>query len=74
MFNTETNFKVRENRLRRTAVRYGMNLQKSRRRDPQARDYGTYRLVDVRTNVAIPSVSRDGYDLTIDEVGRWLGI
>ena len=38
--------KVRENRLRRMASRQGLQLLKSRRRDPRALDYGTYWLVD----------------------------
>ena len=38
--------KIRENRLRRMAERQGVKLQKSRRRDPHALDYGTYRLID----------------------------
>lgn len=42
--------KVRENRLRRAAERQGLQLQKSRRRDPRAWDFGTYSLVSVRTN------------------------
>ncbi len=37
--------KVRENRLRRWAEDQGCKLEKSRRRDPRAKDYGTYRLV-----------------------------
>jgi hypothetical protein len=37
--------KVRENRLRRWAEDQGYKLEKSRRRDPRAKDYGTYRLV-----------------------------
>ena len=37
--------KVRENRLRRWAEGQGYTLEKSRRRDPRAKDYGTYRLV-----------------------------
>lgn len=37
--------KVRENRLRRMAVRQGFRLVKTRRLDPLALDYGTYRLV-----------------------------
>ena len=36
--------KVRENRLRRWAEGQGYRLEKSRRRDPHAKDYGTYRL------------------------------
>ena len=36
--------KVRENRLRRMAERQGLQLVKSRRRDPRALDYGEYHL------------------------------
>ena len=36
--------RVRENRLRRKAARQGYKLHKSRRRDPLATDYMTYRL------------------------------
>lgn len=41
----ENDEKVRENRLRRKAERQGYKLVKSRRRDPDATDYGTYQLV-----------------------------
>lgn len=37
-----TDEKVHENRLRRMAERQGLALQKNRRRDPRARDYGLY--------------------------------
>lgn len=37
--------KTRENRLRRMARRQGLDLQKSRRRDPRALDYGGYQLI-----------------------------
>jgi hypothetical protein len=43
---SSTEQKVRENRLRRMASRQGLQLMKSRRRDPRALDYGTYWLVD----------------------------
>jgi hypothetical protein len=43
---SSTQEKVRENRLRRMAARQGLQLVKSRRRDPRALDYGTYWLVD----------------------------
>ena len=39
--------KVRENRLRRMAERQGLELRKSRRRDPRAKDYGRWYIVDV---------------------------
>lgn len=38
--------KVRENRVRRMAERQGLQLIKSRTRDPRALDYGSYMLLD----------------------------
>lgn len=43
---TSTDEKVRENRLRRMAARQGLALHKSRRRDPYAKDFGLYWVVD----------------------------
>ena len=62
--------KVRENRLRRMAERQGLQLQKSRRRDPLAWDFGTYQLVDVRTDevVAYEVTMEQGYGLDLDEI------
>jgi len=54
--------KVRENRLRRMADRYGFRLIKSRSRDPRAVDFGLYALIDVRT----------GGSITPAIAGRWL--
>jgi hypothetical protein len=47
-----TEEKVRENRLRRMAERQGLRLEKSRRRDPRALDYGSYALFDLETGDA----------------------
>ena len=44
----DPDLKVRERRLRRMAARQGYKLHKSRRRDPRAKDYGTYRLVPAK--------------------------
>lgn len=41
---TDTAYKTRENRIRRVAERRGLTLTKTRRRDPQAVDYGHYYL------------------------------
>ena len=46
------NERVRENRLRRAAHRQGLQLVKSRRRDPRALGYGTYQLLDGNAVVA----------------------
>lgn len=64
--------KIRENRLRRMAERQGLQLQKSRRRDPRALDYGTYQLVDVQTSGLVAYGRQSGYGLTLDEVEREL--
>lgn len=60
--------KVRENRLRRMAERQGLQVLKSRRRDPRASDYGTYMLVDPRSNAVVASGAQSGYGLTVDDL------
>jgi hypothetical protein len=45
--------KTRETRLRRMAERQGLALRKSRRRDPLAKDYGLYWVVDPDAGQAI---------------------
>lgn len=62
----DTSEKVRENRLRRMAERRGFKLVKSRRRDPQAIDYGTYELVDAELNVVA------GGPMTLDGIEQQL--
>lgn len=42
---TAQELKVYENRIRRAAERQGLRLEKSRRRDHRAPDYGKYRLL-----------------------------
>lgn len=61
--------KVRENRLRRAASRQGLGLQKSRRRDPRALDYGGYWLFDISTNGL---VAGGEWGMSLDEVEEWL--
>ena len=61
--------KVRENRLRRKARRQGLMLSKSRRRDPDALDYGLYSIINPHHGGAIHThgvISE--YSLTLDEV------
>ena len=38
--------KVRENRARRAVARRGYRLEKTRRRDPNAYDYGSWRITN----------------------------
>jgi len=56
---------VRENRLRRMAERQGFRLEKSRRRDLRAVDYGTFAIVRGAETVAGPG-------LTVEEVEQFL--
>ena len=60
---------VQENRLRRIAKRRGFRLQRSRRRDPQALDYGKYWLIDARHG---GSVFADEWGVELDAVEEWL--
>ncbi len=61
-------YKVRENRVRRAAERQRCTLVKSRRRDANAWDYGTYMLVDSQTNGAILQ------NASLDDVQDWLDL
>jgi hypothetical protein len=47
--NMERATKLRENRLRGMAKRYGLRLEKSKSRDPSAIDYGLYALIRPET-------------------------
>jgi hypothetical protein len=55
------------------AERQGFALQKSRRRDPRAYDYGTYMLTDPDTN-SVVATGEDGrgYGLTLNAIEAWL--
>lgn len=67
-----TSLKVTENRLRRAADRQGLQLVKSRRRDPRAVDYGTYMIVDQRTNAVVGYGLQSGYGLSLEAVEDYL--
>ena len=59
--------KVKENRLRRTAERRGLQLTKSRRRDPRALDFGKYWLSDASSALVSPEQG-----MNLDEVETFL--
>jgi len=61
-----------ENRLRRVLARRGYRLEKSRRRDQQAIDYGGYMIIETSTNSAILGASPHPYSATLDEVSKWV--
>ncbi len=62
--------KTRETRLRRAAQRQGLRLERSRRRDERALDYGRYWLINERPE---PHYVFGGeYGATIDEIEQEL--
>jgi hypothetical protein len=72
MAETDQEYKVRENRLRRMADRQGLALKKCPRRDPRAIGHGTYMLVDASTRAVVAMGFSDGYGLNLDEIEREL--
>jgi hypothetical protein len=64
----KTEDKVLENKLRRIAARRGLRLEKSRRRDPNAIDYGGYMLVDAYSNTVVAGATHHAYDCTLAEI------
>jgi hypothetical protein len=71
-----TTDKVRANRLRRMAARYGLRLVKSGRRDPRAPDYGLYALIDNRIGGAVNPACPEGHQFlcswSLADVERYL--
>lgn len=64
--------KVKENRLRRIAERRGMRLEKSRRRDPKAIDYGGYMLIDTAANAVVVGASPYSYSASLEDIENYL--
>ena len=65
--------KVTENRIRRMASRQGLKLEKSRRRDPHALGYATFRLRREDETLAAGREDRgEDYGLSIEQVEAWL--
>lgn len=63
--------KVRENRLRRKLDRMGYRLAKSRRRDPDAVDYGCYAITNPSNHV-VWGAGNGWFSLNLDEVEEWI--
>jgi hypothetical protein len=62
-----------EIKLRRAAARQGLMLQRHRARDPYHILYGTWQLVDARTNEVVWSADdEDGYGLDLSQVAECL--
>lgn len=69
----EVKEKVRENRLRRVlARRWAYSLVKSRRRDPQALDYGRYRIVDENNCLVAGNLYGRPSSMSLEDVEAWI--
>jgi hypothetical protein len=64
--------RVVENLLRRVAHRRGMEVQRSRCRDPVAPDHGRYRVCDYTTRQVVAGGGPKGYALDLADVARFL--
>lgn len=64
--------KVRENRLRKMAERQKLYVQKSKRRDKRAHDFGRYRIVDERNVIVVGGKDIGDFTMTLDEVETYL--
>lgn len=65
--------KTRENRLRRMARRQGLDLEKSRRRDPRALDYGGYQLIARGSNsLVLGELAGNGFSASLDDIEAFL--
>lgn len=66
------NEKVQENRVRRLAARQGLQLLKSRRRDPLAIDFGGYMLTDAASNAVVAGGAPLPYSMSLDDAEAWV--
>lgn len=66
------NPKVRENLIRRMAARRGYLLQKSRRRDEKALDFGGYMLVDATSNAVVCGGDPYAFSADLEEIASYL--
>jgi hypothetical protein len=69
---SEHTFKVRENRSRRAAARQGLALERSRRHDRRAPDFGRYRLFKLETGQTVLGAGQFPHTATLDEVEQYL--
>lgn len=54
------------------AARQGLGLQKSRRRDPRALDYGGWMIVNPETNAVVAGGHPAPYSFTLDDIEEFL--
>lgn len=65
--------KEKENRLRQMAERRGFSLEKSRRRDREAPDFGRFRIIGAVENSVVFGAEPYAFSATLEDVEKWLG-
>lgn len=64
--------KVRENRMRRMALRRGLRVVKCRRVDRKALGFGCYRIVDAASRRIVAGGGKKHFHWSLDDVEKWL--
>ena len=64
--------KTREARLRRMAKRQGLELVRSRRRDPHALDYDGYMLIDPARQWMVYGFGFNNFGARLPDIEDWL--
>jgi hypothetical protein len=64
---------TRENQLRRVALRRGLRMTKSGRKDPRAIDYDGFMVTDLTTGQIALGNDGHAYSATIEDVECYLG-
>lgn len=59
---------AREARVRGALRKEGLALHRSRSRNPEAYDFGTYQVVDISTNFIVQSSGPGGVGLDLDDI------
>ena len=65
--------KRKENQLRRAARAKGLTLVKSRSRKQDSPLYGTYMLINAKSEIVHSGSGTDTYGLSLDDVAEYLG-
>ena len=68
----DQDYKVRENRIRRTLDRMGFKLHKNHARDPYAIGYGKYWVQERSTGLHQGGFDHSVESWTLDDVESWL--
>ena len=63
---------MQDNTIRRRAKTRGLKLEKARTRDRENRAFGTYRLIEQRTNLVAFGGKHDSFGATLEKCARYI--